>query len=298
MNLLLFGVCLVRVMKNESCVDDVEVKKANIRHHDVEAEFFEQAHPEGSSVYERAKVSESIAFIAKNSSAKDLCVDVGCGTGFVASFELPLYKTVVAMDISRKMLETVRNKFGHSINIVLCDAESLPLKNEIADLVSASSVLHHLPKPFNSISDVSRVIKQDGFFYISREPNLQRLRRFFDFFDTMVVGKLAQGLAAFKSELSAPRIHVEGLNYTKADIHYPTGFHVMQLAEFLDSEKFKVILAYSYHWIYPDSYRGLLGVLMTKINFAIEKIPLSRKFGRYITIVAKKRAQRVEYNKT
>jgi hypothetical protein len=94
-----FESCGVRLVREECCFDDVEVKRSNIIHHNIEAKYFERLHPEGSSAYERAKVSKSIAFIAENSRAKDLCVDVGCGTGFVVGFELPLYKTVVATDI-------------------------------------------------------------------------------------------------------------------------------------------------------------------------------------------------------
>lgn len=283
-------------MTGKSRNDDIEIKKANILHHNVEAEFFEWVHPEGSSVYERAQVSRSIAFIAEHSSPKDLCVDVGCGTGFVISFELPIYKTVVALDISRKMLEAVRRRFNRadSINLVLCDAEFLPLKSEIADLVSASSVLHHLPKPFNSIIDISRVIKRDGFFYVVREPNVQRLRRFFVFYGVVVIGKLVkllQLLVAHGSGHAVPRIHVEGLDYAKVDVHYPNGFDVRQIAEFLSSKKFKVVLAYSYHWIYPNSSVGWLQQFLARSNFVLERFPFSNKLGRYVTIVAKKQMQ-------
>jgi len=41
-------------MNNNNNLSDIEVKKANIRHHDIEAEFFEKVHPEGSSIFERA----------------------------------------------------------------------------------------------------------------------------------------------------------------------------------------------------------------------------------------------------
>lgn len=281
-------------MKPKSDVDDIEVKRANILHHDVEAEIFERVHPEGSSIYERSRVSKSMAFIAGNLSVRDLCVDVGCGTGFVTSFELPLYKTVVATDISRRMLEVVRKRHGHyaSLNLLVCDAECLPLKSEIADLVSVSSVLHHLPKPFNSIAEISCILKEEGFLYITREPNFQRLRRFFDFFDQVVVQKLVKflrRLSVFRSEFYCESsVIVDGLDYAKVDVHYSTGFHVVQLAEFLRSKSFKTISAYSYHWIYPDSGRGLLQQLLTKSNFVIEKIPLSKKFGRYVTTIARK----------
>jgi len=281
-------------MKDKSYVDDIEVKKANIRHHDAEAEIFERAHPEGSSIYERSKVSKSMAFIAENSNVRDLCVDVGCGTGFVTGFELPLYKIVVAADISKRMLEVARKRLGHfaSLNLLVCDAEYLPLKSEIADLVSVSSVLHHLPKPFNSMTEMFRILKEDGFLYVTREPNFQRLRRFFDFFDQVIVPKLAKllrRLPLFRSGFYCePNVVVDGLNYAKVDVHYSTGFHVAQLAEFLRSKSFELISAYSYHWIYPDCNRGLLPQLLTKSNFVIERFPLLTRFGRYISLIARK----------
>jgi SAM-dependent methyltransferase len=114
-------------MTSAELFDDVEVKRANIRHHDVEAKIFECAHPEGSSVYERAEVSKSLVLIAKNSVNRDLCVDVGCGTGF----ELLLYKSVVSMDISKQMIRTLRKRYRHSdqLNLIVCDAEFLPLRS-------------------------------------------------------------------------------------------------------------------------------------------------------------------------
>jgi len=292
------GDLLVGVMKGKTVVDDVDVKKANIRHHDAEAGIFECVHPEGSSVYERSKVSKSLAFIAENSDARDLCVDVGCGTGFVTGFELPLYAVVVAVDISRRMLEVARKRLGRfkSLNLIVCDAEYMPFKGEIADLVSVSSVLHHLPKPFSSITDITRVLKEGGFLYVTREPNFQRLRRFSDFFDGVVVRKLAKFLrdasarwmGRFRSELYKGSGVVEGLDYAKADVHYATGFLVGQLAEFLRSKSFEPISAYSYHWIYPEFDGGLLTQLLTKSNFLIEKIPFSTELGRYVSLIARK----------
>lgn len=286
-------------MKRKSRFDAVEIKRANILHHDVEAEIFERVHPEGSSLYERSQVLKNIKSISVNSTANELCVDVGCGTGFVTGFELPLYKTVVATDISRRMLEVARKRLGHfggSLNLLVCDAESLPLKGEVADLVSVSSVLHHLPKPFNSMTDISRVLKQGGFLYVTREPNFQRLRRFSDFFDQVIVQKfvkLIRRLPVFRSQLNPElNVVVDGLDYAKVDVHYTTGLHVAQLAEFLRSKSFEVISAYSYHWIYPDFDRGLLQQLLTKSNFVIEKIPLSKKFGRYVSLVARKLERR------
>jgi SAM-dependent methyltransferase len=274
-------------------VDGFDVKRANIRHHDVEAEIFERAHPEGSSIYEMVKVSRSIAYIAENCRAKDLCIDVGCGTGFVTGFELPHYKMAVAADISRKMLEVAKRRLRplEPLNLVVCDAEFLPFKGGVADMVSVSSVLHHLPRPFRSLKEISRILKEGGFVYVTREPSYQRFRRFFDFFDGFVVQKILR-IARFLRFMGGNvdlNIRLEGLDYAKVDVHYPTGFHPVQLSQAFAMLGFKVVYAYSYHWIYPDSNRGWLQTLLTKSNFLVEKLPLANRFGRYVSVIAEKR---------
>jgi len=275
-------------------LSDVEIKKANIRHHDIEAEFFEKAHPEGSSIFERAKVLESIGFIVKNSASKGVCIDIGCGTGFLTRFELPYYKMVVATDISKGMLKVAKRRLkgAKSLNFLVCDADYLPFKSNIADLISVSSVLHHLPKPFSTLHELSRVIKNNGFIYITREPSFQRFRRFFDFFDYFVVGRFLKLLSFLRSKSGDRKVNKQanGLNYVKVDIHYSTGFHTIQLSEALSSRGFKILSAYSYHWIYPDSNKDWVHNLLTRSNFLIEKFPLSNRFGRYVSVIARKSA--------
>lgn len=271
---------------------DFEVKRANVRHHDVEAEIFEKVHPEGSSLYERSKVLKSLAYTAENSTSNVLSVDVGCGTGFVAGFELNFYRWVIAVDISRKMLEVARKRLGgrDSVSFIICDAESLPFKNAVADLVSVSSVLHHLPKPFNCLCEISRILKKNGYIYVTREPNFQRLRRFFDFLDHFIVRKILKIAVFIKAGERNIDINtrIDGLDYIKVDVHYPTGFQVSQLCSFLVSNGFKIVSSSSYHWIYPDSNMGRLQTVLTKSNFLIEKFPLTDRFGRYVSIIAKK----------
>jgi SAM-dependent methyltransferase len=279
-------------MNQDYQIDDFEVKKANIKHHDVEAAFFEKAHPEGLSLYEKAKVFESIAFIVKNSANTDVCVDIGCGTGFVTGFEFPFYKMVVATDISRKMLDVVKNRFSSegSLNLVICDVDFLPFQSGVVDLVSVSSVLHHLPKPFTTIGEISRILRKGGFVYITREPNFQRFRRFFDFFDKFIIQRLLTLISflRYNSEGNYLNGEVNGLNYMKVHVYYPIGFHVMQLLKTLSSEGFEDIFACSYHWIFPNSRNDRFHDLLTRSNFLIEKIPLSNRFGRYVSVIARK----------
>ena len=272
---------------------DVMVKKTNINYHNVEAEVFERLHPEGSSIYEMTKATESIAFILSNSNRRDLCLDVGCGTGFITGFEIPKYSEVIALDISIKMVETVRIKFSDIKNLHLlnCDAESLPLKKSIVDLASVSSVLHHLPRPFSSLDEITRILRKNGFIYITREPNQRRFRRYFDFFDFVFMHKFEELMKRLGFITSLPYdCRIEGFDPNTVDVHYSTGMDISKLTNFLESRRYMIYSAYSYHWIFPHFSEGLFYTLLSKSNFLIGRIPLSNKLGRFINIIAMKQS--------
>jgi len=278
-------------MSNNSNINSIEVKKANIRHHNIEALFFEQAHPEGSSIYERYKVMNNISFIIHNSDNQNLCIDVGCGTGFLTSYEVLLYKNVVAIDISFGMIKIIKKRLRNfnSLCLMVCDADYLPFKKRVADLVSISSVLHHMPRPFILLNEVSRVLKQGGFLYITREPNFHRYRRFFGFFDEIIVKKIVTIFTrARASKLPERYLLFKELEYSKVDVHYPTGFHLGELASVLNYKLFDVVSIYSYHWIYPHANIGFWQQILTMINFLLEKIPITNKLGRYVCVIARK----------
>jgi len=68
-------------MLKEDHFREIYIKRANIRHHDVEATMFEDAHPEGSSIYEISNVEKNLKTIINENYEREICVDVGCGTG-------------------------------------------------------------------------------------------------------------------------------------------------------------------------------------------------------------------------
>ena len=278
-------------MIDEDSRRGLEIKKANIRHHDVEAIIFENAHPEGSSIYEASKVKDNLETIVNENHEREVCIDVGCGTGFVTSFELPLYDHVIALDISSNMIKTARNKFSSSdcLDILQGDAEYLPFKQEVADLVSISSVLHHVPRPFHVISDSSRILKKGGIIYITREPNLKKTRRYFAFIDQQIIQKITLYVNKKNTRIYTENDQpTEGLDYDAADIHFPIGLKLKEITAHLRSNKYEILNAYSYHWIFSDYKLKSTRDFTSKINFLIENIPFTDKIGRYINIVAQK----------
>lgn len=52
----------------------------------------------------------------------------------------------------------------------MCDAENLPLRNKIADIVTFFGTLHHLPNKIRALNEASRLLKNEGIISI-HEPN-------------------------------------------------------------------------------------------------------------------------------
>ena len=273
-------------MVEQEEVELVEIKRENRLFHDVEAKFFEAAHPEGSSVYERTKVLRDFSQIMKYSVGHGLCVDVGCGTGFITGFELSRYGEVVAQDISTGMIEVIKDRFGkhRNLNLLICDAENLPLRHRITDLVSVGSVLHHLPRPFRAILEAARTLRQGGILYIIREPNDWFFSRFFAFLDYVIN---MVGMFFLPPKKSASPV-IGSFDQSKVHVRYPRGFNVQELIDFCLSNGFQLVSGHSYHWIFPKSDSAIVAELSSKINFLVEKVPLSKRLGRYVCIIMKK----------
>lgn len=93
-------------------------------------------------------------------------VDVGTGTGFVASGLAERVLTVTGVDNSPAMLAVARdNLTALGIdNVVLCEApvEALPLGDDSMDAAVANMVLHHAPDPIAMLTEMTRVVRPGG----------------------------------------------------------------------------------------------------------------------------------------
>lgn len=116
--------------------------------------------------------------------SSDLVLDLGCGTGRQA---IPLAKMgvqVVGVDISEEMLflaseKIKKNGLGEYIDLIVADAENLPLKNNIFDACIAYGTFHHLKNPSASIKKLSKTLHL-GAEVLSLDPNKSTLRFIFD----------------------------------------------------------------------------------------------------------------------
>jgi len=88
---------------------------------------------------------------------KSPILDNGCGTGFMARF-LKGYE-VIGLDISPKMLGYAKK---HYKKVVLGNAQKLPFSDSFFQIVINKGLLHHLSEPSQAVSEIHRVLKDNG----------------------------------------------------------------------------------------------------------------------------------------
>ncbi len=104
-------------------------------------------------------------------------LDVGCGLGGIALAvaQVADVKSVVALDINRNFLKTaldLTQKKGlreHAF-FVMGDAQQLPFQDQIFDSILSVDVVEHVKRPFSSLKEANRVLKNDKSMYISFLP--------------------------------------------------------------------------------------------------------------------------------
>lgn len=104
-----------------------------------------------------------------------LAVDAGTGPGFVIDVLAPLFDRVIAVD--REPLQVTRAEErsrlrGYAHVELVCDAydgerlRAIVQEQGGADVVFASRVLHHAPKPAQAVSALSRLLKPGGALFV------------------------------------------------------------------------------------------------------------------------------------
>lgn len=98
----------------------------------------------------------------------NLALDLGCGNGRHAELLADRADRVVALDASRGLLETARDRAlerDFDVDFVQGDAASIPLDDGCVDLAVYVATLHHLPSRDDrvaSLSALARVLSSDG----------------------------------------------------------------------------------------------------------------------------------------
>ncbi len=97
-------------------------------------------------------------------------LELGCGTGDMWKTNLSLLEKDVQLtltDFSEGMVDTARHLLGESdhISYEVVNIENIPYETASFERVIANMMLYHVPDLNKGLSEVARVLSDDGYFY-------------------------------------------------------------------------------------------------------------------------------------
>ena len=124
----------------------------------VAREFFAQSRTEAT--FEAPDASAAyVAALARLLPHRALAVDAGTGDGALLDVLAPAFERVIAVDRSEAQLDLARARIGARAysNVELRKSELGALDIRDADVVFASRLLHHAPRPVDLVKQLARV---------------------------------------------------------------------------------------------------------------------------------------------
>ncbi len=103
-------------------------------------------------------------------------LDFGCGpaTAIAQVLSESAYSLYVGVDISLNMLHIAQGKLKRSM-LVCGDIDEISFKKGFFDVVTCLSVQHHLPEPYQTLSRLLTLAKDDALL-LMREPSIRGLK--------------------------------------------------------------------------------------------------------------------------
>lgn len=109
------------------------------------------------------------SIISNSESAKVL--EIGCGNGLLWKYNsgrIPRKWDITLSDFSEGMLKDAEKNIGGISNNVryrVIDAENIPYDDNSFDIILANHMLYHVNDRGKVLSEIRRVLKEDGIFY-------------------------------------------------------------------------------------------------------------------------------------
>lgn len=135
--------------------------------------LYDRRHPEIFNDIEQARLrAELSAVVASAPGSPPRALDLGVGTGNVTAHLLAEGARVTAADVSPHFLGRVRRRFGDRVETVQLNGIDLEgLLDASYDIVTAYSVLHHIPDYLAILDEIARVLRPGGVIYLDHEVN-------------------------------------------------------------------------------------------------------------------------------
>ena len=200
-------------------------------------------------------------------------LELGCGNAIFWQFvsdKIPEDTKLILSDLSSGMLDAAKNNTSELDFIekyAIIDAQEIPYDDNSFDIVIANYMLYHVPDVDKALSEISRVLKPDGFFFAATfgKDNLREVDNIFTGFDAGIdaVANAMCNVFGIENGASYLEKHFDSVELKR----YENGLHITEPDSLVN---------------YFLSYRGMgnIGEVISD-----DKIP---QFSDYITKVFSK----------
>lgn len=117
-------------------------------------------------------------------------LEIGCGNGKLwENRNIDLRnREIFLSDISEGMVHEVRKKLGKDYNCIALDCQAIPFKDSYFDAVIANHVLFYIQNLDKGLSEIYRVLKNNGTFYCSTygKEHMKEITELVQSFDSKV----------------------------------------------------------------------------------------------------------------
>ena len=256
-----------------------KVLRSNIEAHQLEAPIYDLLHPEIFGSSEQSRIRRDLDLIASAMPKEPVpwALDIGCGTGNLTLKLIRLGCRVRAVDISAEMLERLRAKLGPFetdwVELVESSAEEV-LADKCTygtwDVISFSSVLHHLPDYEAALRHALHQLRPGGILYVCHEP-LQKseigiglastmLSRILEGLDTLYI--LTRKSFIYLIQSWKTRTFQGRIDYSWSDYHSKSGIDARRNLKQLESAGAQVLL----YETYRSRYSSLLASFDSRLK--------------------------------
>ena len=154
-------------------MDPDEFARQDIEFHRATAASYDDEITATYGVYHRYMVDPFLDRVAEH-AGRARALDLGCGTGVISLSLAERGFDVLGIDHSEDMLDVARGKLASrqltgDCTFVVGDVRHVPAEDDTFECVTCQGLLHHLPEMESCLTELKRVLRPGGYFYIS-EP--------------------------------------------------------------------------------------------------------------------------------
>jgi len=124
-------------------------------------------------------VLEEIDTHAPKQVVGESCLELGCGTGGFLVAAQSRFRNILGIDIALRWLIIGKKRLeasGNAARLVCCNAEHLPVRDEVFDCVVGIHMLEHSQDRHRVVREAGRVLRDNGAYFFST-PNRFSLTR-------------------------------------------------------------------------------------------------------------------------